>query len=735
MIKRALLLFTLGMVAIAGRADPSGDKQLQADVVVYKACPGGIMAAVGAARKGARVILVEPTAYVGGIVAQGGLGASDVANYGTIGGLGREFFRRCGDYYKATYGPQSQQLKDSRIGTLEGGQVEPKVAEQVFEEILKGEPNIEVIRGAVLSGVEKKGARIVSISCRKEDEAPPLVIAGKEFIDASYTGDLMAMARVSYMLGSESREQFGESHGRDKPGPQIQAYNYRVTVTKDPANRVPIEKPANYDANAYLADVKLWSKQTYPTPQCLFQYHLPNQKMDSNFADMPGANWDYPEASQAERSRLEVIQRDFSLGFLYFIQNDPRIPEDIRKANQQWGLCRDEFANNGHFPREIYVREARRLNAEYVMREQDTQEHRLKEDSIAIGSISLDCHATQKPDPDLPKRAPKLRISGGMMAPVRPYDISYRSIVPRRGECENLLVPVCLGATHVAWMSIRMEPVLMMTGEAAGLAAKLAIDHAVPVQEAPVSELQTELKKNGGILHAYVEAVPDFDWEPKNPHPGEPVHFFAKPILGTSPVGSYLWNFDGSGTINSKEKDPTMAFAASKGTLVTLVVRDTQGRLSIPVFKIVPVGRKEGDMQLDSDDDGVRGETERSSGSMPYYGDGFGLDMGFNKGRVRKTYTGNLGAAGTYSIYISSSPGGNRSKNTLVQVEHDGKRDSVRVDQSRTDPYFGWAYVGDFAFSGKHPANVTISNAGTEGIVIYDAVRWVLKKTDVPAKR
>jgi hypothetical protein len=727
------LLPTIGALFAFGCAADAGAGQAAGDVIVYKASPAGIMAAVAAARLGAKVIVVEPTGYVGGIIGQGGLGASDVGNYSTIGGLSREFFRRTGDYYRTTYGPDSPQLKDSRIGTLDGGQVEPKVAAAVLEGFLKEQPRIRVMRNLLLASVEKTGSEIISIACRPPEGGAPMIISGKEFIDASYTGDLMAMAGVSSMLGSEGRAQFGESLARDSPGPQIQAYNYRVTLTNNPANRAPIQKPPGYTPSLYDGMSGLWSRQTFPTPQCWFQYHLPNQKIDANFADLPGTNWTYPEESPAERARLEARQRDFALGFYYFLQNDPRLPEANRTANSKWGLSKDEYPDNSHFPREIYVREARRMKAGYVMRQQDIQEDRLKPDSIAIGSLTLDCHATQRPDPGLSRRAPWMRPDGGVMAPVRPYDIPYRSLVPMRQECGNLLVPVCLGATHVAWMSIRMEPVLMMTGEAAGMAATLSLDHGAPVQDVPLAELQEELKKDGAILHAYVAPVAGFEWQPANPRPGEPVHFFARPVIGTNPVESYYWNFDGSARIDSREQDPTITFNSGKGSLVTFVVSDTQGHHSNPVFKVVPVGSKAGDIQVDSDDDNARGGTEKSASTSPYYGTGFGLDMGFDKGRVSQTYTAGAALAGTYSIYISSSPGANRSKNALVVVLHGGRTDRVRVDESRGDPIFGWNYVGDFSFDAVHPASVTISNAGTNGVVIYDAVRWVLKSARTPA--
>ncbi len=680
------------------------------------------MAAVAAAKAGRSVVLVEPTAYVGGVIAQGGLGASDVANYSTIGGLSREFFQRVGNYYEATYGPDSPQLRDSLIGKLKGGQLEPKIAEQVFEQFLQEQSAIRVIRKAPLVAVEKKDTHIVSLTCGDGT----IKVTGKEFIDASDMGDLIALAKVSYLLGSESREKLNESLGREKDGPEIQAYNYRVPLTCDPANRVPITKPEGYDASRFASYIHWAEKQTFPPSGYYSQYHLPNQKLDSNFSDMPEINWPYPEGDQATRAEIERKQRIKSLGYFYFLQNDPRVPKAYQNEISEWGLCRDEFTDNDHFPREIYVREARRLDGSYVMRQSDLQQNRHKDDSIAVGSMAIDIHSTQLPG----KQEGEVLPNGGVFQPVRPYDIPYRCLVPKPEQCENLLVPVCLSATHVAWGSIRMEPVLMMTGEATGSAAALAVADNVSVQQVPMDALQAGLKQNGGILHAEIEPGADFDWEPKQPKPGEPVHFSAKPVEGTSPGVTYAWNFDGTGVTDSAEENPTHTFTQNKATLVTLVVSGANGKQSCPVAKIIPVGDEAaGDVEMDSEDEvGVAAHgIDKSAAQIPYYGTCFFHDSNRDKGNIYVTYSPKLTQAGTYSLYISSVPGSKQSTCTLVEIDTADGKESVRVDQSKPSPLFGLIHVGDFTFKPDQPQSVKISNAGTDGLVIFDEVRWILK--------
>lgn len=726
MNKPLFLLLLLGLAQLSFQK--AGAEDVTADVVIYKASPGGITAALAAAREGAPVVLVEPTRYVGGIIAQGALGASDVAAYTTIGGLSRNFFQRVGDYYEKTYGADSQQLRDSLIGSFKGGQLEPKVGELVFEQLLKDQPAIRVIRQAPLIAVDKKGTSIVSLTCGEPSGKGTIKVSGKVFIDASYCGDLLAAAKVSYLLGSESREKFHESMGRDKDGPQIQAFNYRLPLTCDPTNRIAITKPEGYDPKKFESYLRNMDKRTFPPGGYSFQYHLPNQKLDCNFSDMPGFNWSYPEATLAAREEIERRQRANSLGYFYFLQNDPRVPQAYHDAVSEWGLCKDEFADNGHFAREIYVREGRRLNGVYVVRQSDLQQTRYKDDSIAIGSISIDLHATQ---PTAKAGEGQILPNGGGFQPVRPYDIPYRCLVPKPEECTNLLVPVCLAATHVAWGSIRMEPVFMMTGEAAGLAAALAVAEKIPVQKVPIATLQAALTKYNGLLHAAPEPIADFEWEPKHPKPGEPVHFRAKQVEGSPVATSFHWNFDGTGHVDSESPTATWTFKNNKATLVTLAVSGNDKKPSSLATRMVPVGDgTAGDVEMDSEDNtGVECHgIDKSAGQIPYYGTCFYHDGKHDKGGTSVIYSPKIAQAGNYSLYISSVPARDRSTKTLVEVTDAQGKKEVRVDQSNPGPLFGLIHVGDFNFAPDQPPKITISNADTDGYVVFDEIRLILNE-------
>lgn len=725
-MKNRLVLLTAFIIVSLTGDDLLQAETLSADVIVYKANPSGIMAAVAAAKQGMKVILVEPTAYIGGIVAQGGLVASDVGNYGTIGGQSFDFFQRVGDYYKTTYGADSQQFKDTYIGTFAGAHFEPRVAELLFENLLKEQPSIQLIRHALLTGVEKKGALITSITCQDTEKNIPLTLDGKMFIDASYCGDVMALAKVSYSLGSESRDKYGESLGRNQDGPQIQASNYRVTLTNNPDNRIPFPKPENYKPDLYVRNALRFKNLTFPEESYNTLYHLPNQKMDANFYDRPEANWGYPEGDAASRAKFEQEQRDLTFGYYYFLQNDPRVDQEFQKSFASWGLPKDEFTNNGNFPREVYTREGRRLNGTYVMSQRDLQTSRAKDDSIAIGTYGIDTHATQMNG----KAEGKVRGNGGIAQAVRPYDITYRCLVPKAAECENLLVPVCLGATHVAWSSIRMEPVLMMTGEAAGIAAALAIEGKTTVQNVPVDQLQAKLTANGAKLHATVEPMADFTWAPEHPKPGEPVHFTFKPMEGSPKAATYQWNFDGTSTVGSTEAAPTFTFSQPKATLVTLVVQDEAGHNSCPVSKLVPLAEATAtDVQIDSEDEtGFKGtNVDQAASSLPFYGVSFGTDSNHSKGKMAATYSPVITQAGTYTVYLTSTSGGKRSPNTPVEIEDAEGKKSVEIDQTKFDPIYGLIPVGDFKFEPGKPASVTIRNEATRGYVVADIVRFVLK--------
>ncbi len=519
-------LLLLVLPTFEGVSRGSERRKVSAHVVVYGASAGGVVAAVSAAREGKSVILVAPGRHVGGMVS-GGLGATDFGNRAAIGGVSREFFRRVLDHYTEKYGPSSPQVKDCSDGFL----FEPHVAEAIFHQMLV-ESRAEIVFNSPIDKIARDGARIVSITTVHGDE-----FAGSMFIDASYEGDLMAAAGVSNRIGREGIQEFGESiagvqkhspahqwpvavpafgfDGKPLPGIQdspvalpgsadrkIQAYNYRLCMTDRKENQVPFPKPEGYDPARYeLLFRYLARKPNLKVGQLMNPVRLPNGKTDTNnngpfSTDHIGANWDYPEGDTLTRIRVEKDHVAYVQGFLYFLANDPRVPQPLHDEMNQWGLAKDEFLDTDHWPHQFYVREARRMVGAYFMTQDDIMTNRAKGDSVGLGSYNTDSHHVQR----LVQGDGSVLNEGDFQVRVRPYAIPYRSLVPKPEECSNLLVPVCMSASHVAYGTIRMEPVYMILGQASGVAASLAIDQKTPVQALLFPTLKAKLVEQGAIL-------------------------------------------------------------------------------------------------------------------------------------------------------------------------------------------------------------------------------------------
>jgi hypothetical protein len=494
------------------------------DVVVYGGTSGGVIAAVKAAQLGRSVVLIEPGQHLGGLSA-GGLGATDIGNKGAIGGLAREFYRRLGQHY----------------GQEEAWKFEPHVAEALFEELVR-EANVPVVRGARLDlaqGVRKHGARIVTI--RMESGR---TFAGGVFIDATYEGDLMAKAGVAYTVGREGNAPYGETlngvqvrnarehqfvkdvdpyvrcgdrtsgllPGIDPNGPgaegagdhRVQAYNFRLCATDVPENRRAWPKPAEYDPALYELLLRNFEAGDERVPWG--PVPLPNHKTDSNnnFAvstDYIGANYAYADGDYATRARIVQAHRTYQQGLMWTLANSPRVPAKVRQEFQKWGLARDEFVDHDNWPHQIYVREARRMVGAYVMTQHHCEGRAVAEDAVGLAAYTMDSHNVQR----YVDAQGHVRNEGDVqVGGFPPYPISYRAIVPRRAECTNLLVPVCLSASHIAFGSIRMEPVFMVLGESAATAAVQALEGgAVPVdvQALDVKRLQARLTADGQVLH------------------------------------------------------------------------------------------------------------------------------------------------------------------------------------------------------------------------------------------
>lgn len=538
------LLHTLLLLSSVLIADTAQAAERPVDVVIYGGTSSGVAAAVQAARMSRSVVLIEPTRHLGGLTS-GGLGATDIGNKKAIGGIAREFYERIYGHYSQGNGWSQETFEQYRqrsgghwvdADTMWG--FEPRVAEQVFRQMLK-DAGVTPIMGQRLDrkqGVRKQGTRITSITMQSGR-----VFAGRTFIDATYEGDLMAAAKVQYTVGRESNAQYGETldgvqtrqakyhqfeksvdpyrtpgdsqsgllpgiHA-DKPGNEgdgdrrVQAYNFRMCLTDAPANRIPFPKPANYDPLRY----ELLLRYIEAGGNVFFTgggSPMPNRKTDTNnngpfSTDNIGMNYDYPDADDAQREKIVTEHRDYQLGLMWTLAHSPRVPERVRQSVNRWGLAKDEFTDSGNWPHQLYVREARRMVSDYVMQEQDCRGRRSVEDSVGLAAYTMDSHNTQRyvDAKGHVRNEGDVEVGGG-----RPYSISYRSIVPKASQCTNLLVPVCLSASHIAYGSIRMEPVFMVLGQSAAAAAVESIEQECDVQSIRYSRLRQRLVFDKQVL-------------------------------------------------------------------------------------------------------------------------------------------------------------------------------------------------------------------------------------------
>lgn len=558
MVLAAMLLLRTAVPALAQPAAKEWD------VVVYGGTSAGVTAAVQAARMGQRVVLVEPGRHLGGmssgglgmtdIGSPGTIGGLADEFYARIythylsdnawtHGTRRAFFDWMPDNWSVD-GKKAERTKRMYL-------FEPRVAEQVFNEMIAS-TDAKVVFGERLdlrNGVTKDGLRIVSITTESGN-----VFRGKAFVDATYEGDLLATAGVKYMVGREPNSQYGETLNGKFPKPPIlikidpfvkpgdpasgllppvvqgaggqagegdglvQAYNFRMCLTDAPDNRVPIAKPANYDPLQYELMARLIESRRdklKPGPSRIGAVALggkdshlglnfdliPNRKTDSNDGshfgtDLAGASQGWPEGDYATREAIFNRIKDYQLGLLWFLGNDPRVPDAIRAEVSRWGLAKDEFTDSGNWPFQLYVREARRMVSDYVMTEHDAKNARTADDSVALASYPLDSHSASYFVDEKGQlfREPGFYVKSGV------FQISYRSIRPRAAECSNLLVGGCISSTHAAYGSVRMEPVFMMLGQAAGAGAALVASDGVTAQDVPYAKLREHLLANGAIL-------------------------------------------------------------------------------------------------------------------------------------------------------------------------------------------------------------------------------------------
>ena len=551
LIKTFTVLFILMILVNFSACQMDEPESYSADVIIYGGTCAAVTAAVEVVQSGKSVIIVSPDVHLGGL-SSGGLGWTDTGNKEVVGGLSRDFYHRIFNYYqtedawkwmdKEEFGESGQYGGRGMEGDGTMWVFEPHAAEKVFEDYIS-EFNIPVYRDEWLNretGVVKKDGRIISITTLSGKE-----FSGKIFIDATYEGDLLAAANVRYHVGREGNEVYGETwngvqtdvyHHRhhfmvlDEPidpyrtpgDPQsgllarisphhpgkkgrgdhrVQAYNFRMCMTNHPDNRVPFPKPELYDSTQYELLVRIfdagWDEWFYKFDP------IPNRKTDTNnhgpfSSDNIGMNYDYPEASYARREEIIKEHVNYHMGLLWFVANDSRVPKEIQTRMQEWGLAKDEFVDNDHWPHQLYVREARRMIGEFVMTENVLIKIEPTPNSIGMGSYGIDSHNVQRWVTD----EGHVHNEGDIGVSTRgPYEIAYGSLVPKKEECENLLVPVCVSASHIAFGSIRMEPVFMILGQSAAVAASLAIDRNLAVQDVPYEELRKILLDKGQVLH------------------------------------------------------------------------------------------------------------------------------------------------------------------------------------------------------------------------------------------
>ncbi|GMU22008.1 MAG: hypothetical protein AMXMBFR13_20960 [Phycisphaerae bacterium] len=516
--------FISGILLLCGALP--GQSPRQVDILVYGGTASGAMAAIAARQQNASVLLLEPGRHIGGMVS-GGLGKTDMARQEqVIGGMARQFFERVGKHY----------------GQDIAWTFEPHVAEATFNDWLK-EAGVEVVFEQPLVSVEKNESSITRLKTAGGE------VAARIFVDCSYEGDLMKAAGVSYVVGREGRDKYGESlagrreimpghhqaiaavpaYGQDgKLLPYVvrqsdlapvgagdgrfQTYGFRLCLTDDPANRIPIPRPANYDAarfglvRNYLRSAE--NRLSLRHFMCLS--HMPNNKTDINSCGFVstaplGAAWEYPEADTQRRREIWNEHLEWAHGLVYFLQNDPSVPESIRQEMAPWGLARDEFVDTGHWPHQLYIREGRRMLGEYILTQHDLQKHRSKYDSIGMGGYNIDIREVQWVACEIsrfPVVKEEVLQEGYLSYPVEPYEIPFRCLLPRQEECDNLLVPVCASMSTVAYASFRMEPQYMIAGQSSGVAAALAIHQDSTIHRVDLNRLQRVLRGQGQILSA-----------------------------------------------------------------------------------------------------------------------------------------------------------------------------------------------------------------------------------------
>jgi hypothetical protein len=654
-------------LSFAGTPAAQTVNQVSVDVCVYGGTSGGVVAAVQAARMGKTVAQVALNNHLGGMTSSG-LGWTDIGHVGDdyIQGVAREFYIRIGQKY----------------GTGFKTTFEPHVAEAVFNEMAQ-QAGVKVYSNQYLTSVTRFGPQLIAITMNTGN-----IFRAREFIDASYTGDLIAAAGVSYTVGRESTNRYGESLNGTRPpntdftdvsldpyvlpgnpasglvpliqtnapgtvgaaDQRIQAYCFRLCLTTTATNKIPITAPTNYDATQYellarYAQALVASGSSPSLSTFLTIESMPNSKTDINNAgaisiDYIGQSAPYVEADFPTRVQIWQNHKNYMQGFLYFLATDTRIPAGVRSSMQSYGYAKDEFVDNAGWPYELYVREARRMVSDYVMTQSNVFNQTAVADAIGMAGYFTDSHYCQR-----------VVVSGGVRNEgsargdiTSPYPVPYRALIPRTNECVNLLVPWCVSSSHTAFSSLRMEPVCMILGQAAGTASAFAADDGVPVQSVNLGKLQAQL------------------------------------VSDQQAIGSA----DNSGI--------TMDNADLSGVTIT-------------------------------------GTWTSSTASAGFYGSDYVHDGNTNKGLSSVTFTPNLPATGLYNVYARWTSNANRATNAPFDIVSPAGTTTILVDETKQGGQ--WVLLATTNFNAGTAGKLRIRNAGTSGFVIADAVQFV-RTTGLP---
>jgi hypothetical protein len=689
--RAGLVLLLLGLWAHPGRA-----AEPVYDLVVYGGTAGGVMAAVQGARLSQSVLLIEPSSRLGGLTS-GGLGQTDIGNKRAIGGLGREFYRAVRQHYEnpdAWTWQTRQEYRDGGQTRTDPGEdamwtFEPSVALRILNDFVR-EASIPVVYGERLDltrGVAKRGNRIERIRMESGRE-----FRGRMFIDATYEGDLLALAGVSHTVGREANAQYGETlngvqtaqarfhqllpgvdpyvrpgdpssgllPGIDPTGPgeegsedrRVQAYCFRMCLTDHPDNRIPFHRPDGYRELDYELLLRNFEAGERGMPW--INSAMPNRKTDTNnrtgfSTDFIGQNYAYPEGDYATREEIVRRHRHYQQGLMWTLANHPRVPDSIRGEVSRWGMTRDEFVEGGGWQEQLYIREARRMIGRLVMTQHHCQGREVVDDPVGLGAYGMDSHHVQR---YVDAKGHAQNEGDVQVGGFPPYPIAYRAITPLESECANLLVPICLSASHIAFGSIRMEPVFMVLGQSAATAAAHALEEDRPVQRIDYARLRARLLADGQVL----------EWTPA---PGQAVR-------GIHP-----------------------------GRLEGVVIDDDNPAVERVGFDTV------------------------SAAIGPFVGTGYRHDGNTAKGEQHAHFPFTAPQTGLYDVRLYYSPHANRADNVPLKIRHAKGTAQLQVNQRVAPPRQQmFLSLGTYHFKTGSRGVVEIGNTGTDGYVIVDAVQF-----------